>query len=323
MNIIEAKNLEKVYLIKKKEEGVKGSIKGLFSPEKEEKRAVSGVSFEIEEGKIIGLVGPNGAGKTTILKMLSGLIYPTGGELNVMGIKPWKRTKSFQKNLAFILGQKQQLWWDLPAIESFYLNKEIYGIGDSEFKETLDELVSLLNVEHVLSTPVRNLSLGERMKMEIIAGLLHKPKLVFLDEPTIGLDSISQKNIIQFLKEYNKKYGSTIILTSHYMKDIEMLCEDLILINKGTIIYKGPLNEMKKYMSQKKMLTVTCDKECENQYLDKYNGKLGKDGVSATFTLEKSNLIDCINDLMTAYQIEDINIADEALEDIIEKMLKR
>lgn len=323
MNIIKVENLVKVYEVNKKEEGVKGSVKGLFKPVKEKKTAVDNVSFTIEEGKIIGLIGPNGAGKTTTLKMLSGLIYPTSGKVEVMNMLPWKRKKEFKRNLTFILGQKQQLWWDLPAIESFNLNKEIYQLDDEEYTRFMNELVDLLDVRHVLNTPVRNLSLGERMKMEIIAGLLHKPKLIFLDEPTIGLDTISQKRIIEFFEGYNKKYAATIILTSHYMKDIEMLCQDIIIINKGSIIYNGALSDIKKYLSQKKTITVAFSKEIKEQEVDDFGGVVQENGYSAIFSIDKTNIMEFIGNVMSKLPIEDINITDEPLEEIVERLLNK
>lgn len=321
MAIIEVKDLVRIYKVSRKEEGLRGSLKGLFLGDKEDKVAVNRVSFEIEEGKMVGLIGPNGAGKTTILKMLSGLLYPSAGSIQIMGLTPWKRTKEFQRNLTFILGQKQQLWWDLPAIESFSLNKEIYGVPDNAYKQILDELIELMDVGDLVNTQVRNLSLGERMKMEIIAGLVHQPKLVFLDEPTIGLDAMSQKRIIRFFKEYNARNNSTIILTSHYMKDIEGLCEDIMIINEGSLVYKGSINDIQKFYSQSKSISVTFSSAVEQNELCKIDGYLKSDEYSAVYNINRKNILNFINKIMRLFPIEDINISDEPLEDIVENII--
>ncbi|MDP3043244.1 MAG: ABC transporter ATP-binding protein [bacterium] len=248
MPIIEVKNLSKTYEYYKKQPGLLASVKGLFRREKLYVEAVKEINFNIEEGELVGFLGPNGAGKTTTLKMLSGILYPSGGEARVLGHIPWKRQKEYQKQFALVMGQKNQLWWDLPAMESFILNKEIYEVPDKEFKYNLAELTELLDVKDILDIQVRKLSLGQRMKCELIAALLHKPKVLFLDEPTIGLDVVAQKNTRDFIKKYNKEKKTTIILTSHYMKDISQLCQRVIIIDLGRIIYDGRLDDLiKKY----------------------------------------------------------------------------
>lgn len=248
MPIIEVKNLSKTYEYYKKQPGLLASVKGLFRREKLYIEAVKEINFNIEEGELVGFLGPNGAGKTTTLKMLSGILYPSGGEARVLGHIPWKRQKEYQKQFALVMGQKNQLWWDLPAMESFILNKEIYEVPDKEFKYNLAELTELLDVKDILDIQVRKLSLGQRMKCELIAALLHKPKVLFLDEPTIGLDVVAQKNIRDFIKKYSQEEKTTIILTSHYMEDISQLCRRIIIIDLGRIIYDGRLDDlMKKY----------------------------------------------------------------------------
>src|SRR6187401_3611084 len=244
MSVIETQGLTKVYRTYKKAPGLWGAIKGLGHREYEEVRAVDGVSFSIKEGEFVGFLGPNGAGKTTTLKMLSGLIYPTSGTARVAGYDPTKRENAYRRLFALVLGQKNQLWWDLPAIESFNLLRAIYAIPEAEFKGTLDELVVLLDVQPKLNVMVRELSLGERMKMELIAALLHRPRVLFIDEPTIGLDVVSQRAVRQFLRDYNRKHRVTILLTSHYMADIKELCERVIVIHKGTKIYDGALDRL-------------------------------------------------------------------------------
>src|SRR6185369_7292447 len=239
--MIEVSHLTRVFRTYKKQPGFWGGVRGLFHREFEETRAADDVSFSIAEGEFVGFLGPNGAGKTTTLKMLSGLIYPTSGSARVAGYDPTKRENAYRRLFALVMGQKNQLWWDLPAIESFNLLRAIYALPADEFKATLDELVKLLDVEKKLNVMVRELSLGERMKMELIAALLHRPRVLFLDEPTIGLDVVSQRAVRQFLRDYNRRYRVTILLTSHYMADIKELCERVIVIHKGNKIYDGAL----------------------------------------------------------------------------------
>lgn len=241
MPIITADHLSKHFKIHQKEEGFIGSLKSLFFRKYEENKAVDRISFTLEEGELVGFLGPNGAGKTTTLKMLTGLIHPTAGAAGVMGYIPWERKNEFRRQYALIMGQKNQLWMDLPALESFRLNREIYQIPERQFKNTLDELVDLLEVGKILHVQVRRLSLGERMKMEMIAALLHRPRVLFLDEPTIGLDIISQRKVREFLGRYNRDFGTTILLTSHYMEDIQALCKRVIIINQGRKVYDGQL----------------------------------------------------------------------------------
>ena len=240
-----------------------GSIKSLISRKYEKVKAVDEISFQIEEGELVGFIGPNGAGKTTTLKCLSGLLYPTSGEVSVLGFTPFQREHAYLKQIALVMGQKNQLWWDLPVYDTFLLNKEIYEISDQKFEEVVSRLSGLLDVEHLLKIQVRKLSLGERMKMELIASLIHSPKVLFLDEPTIGLDVIMQKNLREFIKEYNKKFGATIILTSHYMKDVEALCKRVIIINFGKILYDGLLSELIKKFAPYKLITVIFAQEVD------------------------------------------------------------
>ena len=232
MPVIEVSGLTKAFKTYKKQPGFSGAIKGLFRRQYDQTIAVKEVSFTIEPGELVGFLGPNGAGKTTTLKMLAGLLHPTGGSARVLGYVPWERHDGYRRQFALLLGQKNQLWWDLPALESLELNAKIYGIPDDVLKRTVAEMTELLNVRDKLNVAVRELSLGERMKMELIASLLHKPKVLFLDEPTIGLDVVSQKTVREFLREHNRKEKTTIVLTSHYMTDIQELCERVIIIDK-------------------------------------------------------------------------------------------
>lgn len=256
MSIISVKNLIKEYSVYRKEPGFIGSLKSLINRKHEQVRAVDDISFKIEEGELIGFIGPNGAGKTTTLKCLSGLLYPTGGKVEVLGFTPFDRKTKFLKQIALVMGQKNQLWWDLPAMDSFYLNKEIYEIPNKQFHETVSDLSHILDIEDHLKVQVRKLSLGQRMKMELISALLHNPHVLFLDEPTIGLDVVMQQNLREFIKEYNRRYKATILLTSHYMGDVEALCKRIIIINHGKILYDGLLSDLIKKHAPYKLISI-------------------------------------------------------------------
>lgn len=244
MPAIEVHSLTKAFRTYKKQPGFRGAVRGLFHREYEQTLAAREVSFQVEEGELVGFLGPNGAGKTTTLKMLAGLLHPTSGTATVLGHVPWERADGYRRQFALLLGQKNQLWWDLPARESLELNAKIYGIDRKIFEATVTELTELLDVKDKLNVMVRELSLGERMKMELTAALLHQPKVLFLDEPTIGLDVVSQKNVRQFLRDYNRRHRVTILLTSHYMADIQELCERVIVIHRGRKIYDGALDRL-------------------------------------------------------------------------------
>ena len=242
--VISVKNLEKVYKRQRRKSGLKNVIKDFFRRQYTEIQALKKVSFTVRKGEIIGYIGPNGAGKTTTLKILSGILYPSGGDVEVLGFTPWKRKREFLKKITLIMGQKNQLWWDIPAMDSFLLFKEIYEVPDHIFKKQINTLLDMLDAGKLVNYPVRHLSMGERMKMEIVAALIHNPDIIFLDEPTIGLDVMSQTSIREFLSAYNKEFQKTIILTSHYMKDIEELSNRVIFIMNGEIIYDGSIDKL-------------------------------------------------------------------------------
>ncbi|MDR2532366.1 MAG: ABC transporter ATP-binding protein [Oscillospiraceae bacterium] len=246
MQIIKVENLKKHYDYYQKDQGLKNSLKNVIKRKKLVKEAVNEISFNVEAGEIVGFIGPNGAGKTTTLKVLSGILFPTSGIATVGGFTPWERKKAFKMGFSIVMGQKTQLNWDLPAVESFNLNKCIYEVDDAQYRKTVEELTELLEVKPLLKTQVRRLSLGERMKMELIAALIHEPKIIFLDEPTIGLDFVSQKIIRDFIRRYNEETGATILLTSHYMNDIESLCKRAIIINEGHIAFDGNLADIER-----------------------------------------------------------------------------
>jgi len=322
MPVIEVKNLSKTYEYYKKAPGLMASIKSLFHREKLFTEAVKDINFSIEQGEIVGFLGPNGAGKTTTLKMLSGILYPTDGEATVLGYTPWKRQKEFQMDFALVMGQKNQLWWDLPAMESFILNKEIYEVPDKEFKKTLDELSELLDIKKLLDVPVRKLSLGERMKCELVAALIHSPKVLFLDEPTIGLDVVSQNNIREFLKNYNKKKKTTIILTSHYMEDVEALCERVVVINHGTIVYDGGLKAMINHYVKSKILEITFSETVAKKDFNGFGKVKEWDKQRVVLDVPKEKVKQVAAEILSTLPVDDILINEVSVEDVIRKMFQ-
>lgn len=322
MPIIDVKNLSKHYQVYKKEPSFSGTVKSFFKRKYETVKAVDSISFQIEEGELVGFIGPNGAGKTTTLKVLSGLLYPTSGSIKVLGNTPYKRKKEFLKQLALVMGQKNQLWWDLPAMETFLLNKEIYEIPEKQFKDIVGELSKLLSAEDFLHVPVKKLSLGQRMKMELIASLIHSPKVLFLDEPTIGLDVVMQKSLREFIKEYNQKYNSTIILTSHYMKDVEALAKRVIVINHGTLLYDGSLASLVKKHAPFKLITVTLNKEVEQKQLDDLGKVKEYSYPRAVLQINKDKTNKVASKILKAGLVEDFTIEDPDIEDVIREVFE-
>lgn len=306
-----------------KESGLKGSVKNLFHREKCIRNAIKDISFQIAEGEIVGFIGPNGAGKTTTTKILSGILYPTSGEVTVNGFVPWERKNEYKRQFAFVAGQKSQLWNDLPAIESFYLNKCIYEISDQVYKDTLEELVELFDVKSFLKVQVRRLSLGERMKMEMIAALLHKPNVIFLDEPTIGLDIVAQTNIRDFLKRYNKSHHATIILTSHYMRDIEELCERSIIINHGTLVYDGELSKICSQFSNKRVIRLSFLKRISKERLEAYGEVTEYEDTKAALEIDSDKLTLLSQKLLNEFPIADFTIEAIPIERSIATLFSR
>jgi len=318
--VITVDRLSKEYLVYKKDPGVKGSLKSILNRKYESVDAVSEISFEVNKGELIGFIGPNGAGKTTTLKCLSGLLYPTSGKVEVLGFNPYERKYKFLNQIGLIMGQKNQLWWDLPAIDTFNLHKEIYQIPESEFKKTLSDLLSLLDAEENYKVPVRKLSLGQRMKMEIIAVLLHNPKILFLDEPTIGLDVIMQQALRDFIKKYNKKYESTILLTSHYMKDVEELCKRVIVINHGKILYDGLLSGLVKKYSTDKLISITFKEKIETSEFKKIGTVKSYTYPKLQMLVERDRASSVVSKVLSEHDVEDINIEEPEIEEVIRKV---
>ncbi len=332
--MIEVENLTRVFRTYKKKPGFWGGVQGLFKREFEETRAADNISFSIKEGEFVGFLGPNGAGKTTTLKMLSGLIYPTSGTARVAGFDPSKRENAYRRLFALVLGQKNQLWWDLPAQESFTLIRAIYGLPAGPFKETLDELVSLLGVGPKLNVQVRELSLGERMKMELIAALLHRPRVLFLDEPTIGLDVVSQKAVREFLRDYNRRHKTTILLTSHYMADITSLCERVIVIDHGRKIYDGDLDRIAGAGSGQRIIKFRPQAAALSSAEGKPasfgpgwkplhgESKVGEDG-EIILHVPSVHVTEVFSQILAQGAVDDITIQDVPLEDIITELFSR
>ncbi|MFA6285254.1 MAG: ABC transporter ATP-binding protein [Parcubacteria group bacterium] len=322
MPVIKVSNLSKTYEYHKKQPGLWSSVRGLFHREKLFKKAVREINFEIGEGELVGFLGPNGAGKTTTLKMLSGILFPTSGETKVLGYIPWKREPQYQKQFALVMGQKNQLWWDLPAMESFILNKEIYEVSDKDFKKNLDELAELLDIKDILDVQVRKLSLGQRMKCELVAALLHKPKVLFLDEPTIGLDVVAQKNIRDFIKRYNQKNKTTIILTSHYMEDVKELCRRVIIIEEGKIGYDGDLASLIEKYAPYKVLKITFEGEgVKKSDIEKF-GEVHKFlPHSITLRVPREKAKNVARDILSSdLPVDDILIDEVEISDVVRKI---
>ena len=321
--VISVNNLSKHYSLYKKDPGLTGSVKSLIHRRYETVKAVEEISLNIDEGEFVGFIGPNGAGKTTTLKMLSGLLYPSAGNIKVLGFTPFDRKPEFLKQISLVLGQKNQLWWDLPAMETLLLNKEIYQIPESEFKKTLDDLVSLLDAKDLLNVQVRKLSLGQRMKMELIAALIHRPKVLFLDEPTIGLDVVMQKKIREFLKEYNSTTKSTIILTSHYMGDVEELCKRVIVINYGRILFDGNLEDLVSSHSPFKQITVVLNEKVDREKLDKFGNLFSYNPPEWILRVKKSDTNRVAAKILEKFSVEDINIENPEIESVIQDVFTK
>jgi ABC-2 type transport system ATP-binding protein len=322
--MIEVENLTRVFRTYRKKPGFWGGVKGLFHREFVETAAAHEISFSIPEGAFVGFLGPNGAGKTTTLKMLSGLIYPTSGTARVAGFDPTRRENAYRRIFALVLGQKNQLWWDLPASESFVLLRHIYDLPAAQFQETLDELVTLLGVKDKLNVMVRELSLGERMKMELIAALLHRPRVLFLDEPTIGLDVVSQRAVRTFLRDYNRRYRVTILLTSHYMADIKELCERVIVIDKGRKIYDGALDRLEAGNGSRMKIFrfIPRDLAAFPETWKSAYGETTRDPADGRFTVRVplAHVVAVSQEILTAGTVADITIEDVPLEDVIAEL---
>ena len=315
--IVNIRELTKIYKTPVREAGVKGVIKSLFARQYRTVTALNRISFSVEEGTSLGYLGPNGAGKTTTLKVLSGLLFPDSGQVQVLGFTPWEHDNAFKKQIGFVMGQKGQLWWDLPPQDSFALLREMYEIPVRKYKSVLEELAERFAVAHLLGVPVRNLSLGERMKMELIAVLLHEPRLLLLDEPTIGLDVMAQHEIRALLKEYQRRRGLTLILASHYMRDVEALCDRVILIHKGEILFDGKLEEITRHYAPYRDLTFTLGQPVHRAAFDTLGEIRAWDAGRVTLTVEQTRVAQVIQAVMSRHPVLDISVQEPTLEDVI------
>jgi ABC-2 type transport system ATP-binding protein len=312
--------LSKTYQVPEREGGFGAAVRSFFKRKYKDVKAVQEVSFQIRQGEIVGFLGPNGAGKTTTLKMLSGLLHPTGGKAHVLDFTPWELKPDYLRSMTLVMGQRNRLSWDIPAADSFLLNQAIYRIPDDEYKKTYKELNELLELEPLMKKPVRNLSLGERMKCEIAAGLLHRPKVLFLDEPTIGLDITGQAHIREFLREYNRRTGATILLTSHYMADVTALCERILIIHHGQLKYDGGINELSRKIAPFKLIGVMLA-ESNSHDLTKYGTLVQneEDWEKQYIQVRAEDVTRVTSGLLADLPIHDITITDPPIEDVIEQ----
>ena len=317
MSVIEIRGLRKSYRVYQKKEGLAASFRGLFHREHRDVHAVKGIDLDVEKGEFVAFLGPNGAGKTTTLKLLSGVITPTSGEARVLGYVPWERDNDYRRRFALVMGQKNQLWWDLPAQESFQLHQKIYRIDPAAFASTKNELVDLLGVGQLLGRPVRELSLGERMKMELIAALLHSPEVLFLDEPTIGLDVVAQHNIQKFLKHYQKVRGITILLTSHYMKDVAALCKRVVIIAGGEIVHDGSLEGVIDRFSDFKVVTLEFADDRMPGDMSKFGKVLEVVAPRVRIEVNRNQIAEVLSSMLASYAIQDVSVEDPPLEEVI------
>jgi ABC-2 type transport system ATP-binding protein len=323
MAIIELRNLAKSYRVYQKKEGLLASVRGLFRRQYREVRAVRGIDLDVEQGEFVAFLGPNGAGKTTTLKLLSGVITPTSGAARVMGHVPWKRENPYRRRFALVMGQKNQLWWDLPAQESFRLHQQIYRIEPETFQKTLDELTDMLGVRRLLGQPVRELSLGERMKMELTAALLHSPDVLFLDEPTIGLDVVAQHSIQQFLKYYQQQRRITILLTSHYMKDVGALCRRVVIIAQGLIKYDGSLSGIVDSFSGYKVVTLLLADERQANGFERFGQVLEVQPPKVTLRINRREVPDVLAAILAQHVVDDVAVEDPPLEEVIAELFSQ
>lgn len=318
--VIRVRDVQKIYVVHERQAGVLAALRSLVRRRRREVRAVDGITFDLAAGEVVGFLGPNGAGKTTTLKMLSGLLYPTAGEVRVLGHIPWRREKAFLRQITLVMGQRNQLVWDIPAIDSFELNRAIYRIPQGEYRHTLDELVELLELEPLLHKPVRNLSLGERMKCEIAAALLHRPRVLFLDEPTIGLDVTMQRRIRAFIAEYNRRHGATVLLTSHYMADVEALCRRVIVIHHGRILFDGELAELVKRFSAHKTIVVELRDPRSDVDLRAYGEVATQEDGHITLRVPKEETAQVTGRLLAELPVLDLTVEDPPIEEVIERV---
>jgi len=322
MRSIEVHGLTKVFTTTKRRGGLLAAFRNLLRAETMEVRAVQDVSFYLDSGELVGFLGPNGAGKTTTLKMLAGLLHPTSGDATVLGFTPWQRRNAYRRQIALVMGQKNQLWWDLPARDSLALNREIYGIPYDNWKRTVDEMTAMLEVGHRMEVQVRELSLGERMKFELIASLLHEPKVLFLDEPTIGLDVVSQQRIREFLRDLNARKGTTILLTSHNMSDIKGLAHRVLLINHGKIMHDGPLTALIERWTGNKHVKLAASRDLSREDLAGYGEVISVEGPTAELRIPRDRAPAATAEILSRVPVLDLSVEDPPIEEVIAEIFR-
>jgi viologen exporter family transport system ATP-binding protein len=317
-SVIHVADLRKTFKVPVREPGLRAALRALVRRKTRDVRAVDGITFDIRPGEVVGFLGPNGAGKTTTLKMLSGLLHPTGGEASVLGHVPWRREKAYLRRMTLVMGNRNQLQWDIPALDSFELMRAIYRVPDEDFRRTRDEFIGLLELESLVDKPIRNLSLGERMKMEIVGALLHRPQVLFLDEPTIGLDITMQKRIRHFVTEYNRRYGATVLLTSHYMADVQALCRRVIVIDHGRLLFDGDLSALGSQFAAYKTIGLSLlDGSVD---LSGYGEVIHRDGDRVTLRIPRADASSVTARLLADIPVADLTIEDPPIEDVIERV---
>ncbi len=317
--VITVTGLTKHFKVPAREAGLRAAARSLVRRTYRDIHAVDGITFSIDPGEVVGFLGPNGAGKTTTLKMLSGLLYPTAGAARVLGFEPSRRQAEFLSQITLVMGNRSQLSWDLPALDSYELQRSIYAIPRPEFRRIRDEFIELLDLQELVQKPVRNLSLGERMKVEIVGALLHRPGVLFLDEPTIGLDVTMQRRIRSFVVEYNQRYGATVLLTSHYMADVEALCRRIIVIHNGQLLYDGALSQLVDRFSAYKTLRVSGGSVSPDSW-SRYGEVLKQDGAQVSLRIPKAETSQVTARILAEQQVDDLTIEDPPIEDVIEKV---
>lgn len=319
---IRVQKLCKSYKVHEREAGAGASVISLFHRKYKQVKAVENVSFDIAPGEVVGFLGPNGAGKTTTLKMLAGLLHPTGGDAQVLGRTPWKRERELLRNISLVMGNRNQLMWDIPAMDSYLVNRAIYEIPEKQFRETLDELIALLELEPLLKKPVRGLSLGERMKCELAAALLHRPSVLFLDEPTLGVDVTMQGRIRSFIAEHNQRHGATVLLTSHYMADVTALCKRIIVIHQGTLLYDGDLTALADKIAPFKRVRLDMESPAAAEQAEAYGDVIERQDCKITLRLKRDKTSEVVSRLLSDLPVVDMTVEDPPIDEVIEQVFK-
>ncbi len=319
---ISLQDLTKTYRVHEREAGASASVRSLFRRRYKEVRAVEGVTFSVGPGEVVGFLGPNGAGKTTTLKMLAGLLHPTSGEARVLGRIPWRRDKELLRNISLVMGNRNQLMWDIPAMDSFLVNQAIYQVPERQFRETLDELTELLDLSELLKKPVRGLSLGERMKCELAASLLHRPSVLFLDEPTLGVDITMQGRIRQFVADHNSRHGATVLLTSHYMADVTALCKRVIVIHRGRLLFDGELSVLVDRIAPFKLVRLDVESAEAAGRAERYGTLVSRDEVKVTLRVPRADISTAVAHLLADLPIVDLTVEDPPIEEVIDQVFQ-